>query len=356
MSTSTLTPSKPNASCHTEVKVDHLSYEWVIKKFSLLLQETGEFIYSPVFSTAHNQANWTLCVYPHGKKKEYADYVSLFLHLHSANSRIIRIKVHAELSILPGGARNTFTHTFKGISGYGTPRMIIRSELLKACPDDTITIRCEIDVPRETITVSNESLKCEELDFDLDEGRMSQDFCTLYRDSKFSDVTLIVENEKFRVHKAVLAARSPAFSAMFESTEMQEDGKNVVTIEKMTSEVVKAMVEYFYTDEVTNLEAIAFELLEASDRYRVQRLRGMCEQVLCKKLNKENAAETLVHADLYHSDRLKEVVKTFMAEHLVDVVESNGYKLMADEYPALVKELLYSFAQQQKPKKRRLTQ
>ena len=37
----------------------------------------------------------------------------------------------------------------------------------------------------------------------------------LYHSSVFSDLTLIVDGEKFAVHKAILCARSNVFSAMF---------------------------------------------------------------------------------------------------------------------------------------------
>ena len=38
---------------------------------------------------------------------------------------------------------------------------------------------------------------------------------TLYKSKVFSDLTLVVDNERFVVHKAILCARSSVFSAMF---------------------------------------------------------------------------------------------------------------------------------------------
>ncbi len=51
--------------------------------------------------------------------------------------------------------------------------------------------------------------------------RLSEDLSQLFDNSSFSDVILVVGDRQFHVHKAILAARSCVFNAMFEH-EMEE--------------------------------------------------------------------------------------------------------------------------------------
>ena len=42
-------------------------------------------------------------------------------------------------------------------------------------------------------------------------------------------------------------------------------------------------------------------------QYNLERLKLMCEECLCNELNAENAADTLILADMHCAERLKEI-------------------------------------------------
>lgn len=42
-------------------------------------------------------------------------------------------------------------------------------------------------------------------------------------------------------------------------------------------------------------------------QYNLDRLKLMCEESLCSELNAENAADTLILADMHSAERLKEI-------------------------------------------------
>ncbi|GIX92626.1 speckle-type POZ protein [Caerostris extrusa] len=60
----------------------------------------------------------------------------------------------------------------------------------------------------------------------------------LLREKILCDVTLQVGSEEFPAHKAILAARSPVFKAMF-TRDMQETARNAVDISDLDADTVK---------------------------------------------------------------------------------------------------------------------
>lgn len=69
----------------------------------------------------------------------------------------------------------------------------------------------------------------------------------------------------FQAHKAVLAARSMVFAAMFEHA-MEESKHNRVEITDVDHEVLREMLRFIYTGMASNLEDMAGDLLAAADK------------------------------------------------------------------------------------------
>lgn len=99
-------------------------------------------------------------------------------------------------------------------------------------------------------------------------------------------------------------ARSPVFSAMFEH-EMEERKQNRVEITDVDHEVCREMLRFIYTGKAPNMEKMSDTLLAAADKYALERLKVMCEESMCATLSTENAADTLILADLHSADQLK---------------------------------------------------
>lgn len=104
----------------------------------------------------------------------------------------------------------------------------------------------------------------------MPECKLSEDLGNLFDNEKFSDVTLSVGGREFQAHKAILAARSPVFAAMFEH-EMEERKQNRVAITDVDHEVLKEMLRFIYTGKAPNLDKMADDLLAAADKVRRRR-------------------------------------------------------------------------------------
>jgi speckle-type POZ protein len=80
----------------------------------------------------------------------------------------------------------------------------------------------------------------------------------------------------------------------------------------------------------------------------------MCEVALCNSLNTENAAETLILADLHNAEQLKLMAMNYINNHASEVMETNGWDSLIQTHPNLVAEAFKALACSQStlPRKR----
>ena len=185
--------------------------------------------------------------------------------------------------------------------------------LLSYVVDNSLTIHCKVCVfmlaePVHT-TGSRYSVTVPECD-------MSTHFGSLLSSGEFSDVTLVVGGKELKAHKFVLSTRSPVFKTMFQ-VNMKEKLTNRVKIEDVELPVLQEMLTFMYTGKSPNLKSMTSELLFAADKYQLDRLKLMCEEELCSKLNVTNASQTLELADRHNATQLKEFCRDFIYRQAV---------------------------------------
>lgn len=129
-------------------------------------------------------------------------------------------------------------------------------------PDDKLTIFCEVSVVGDTINVTGQSNLTM---VKVPPCQLSDDMGQLFDRSCFSDFTLVVGDRQFHVHKAVLAARSAVFNAMFEH-EMRERSSNRVEVPDVDADVMVELLRYIYTGKAPNLSKMADYLLACADK------------------------------------------------------------------------------------------
>jgi len=132
--------------------------------------------------------------------------------------------------------------------------------------------------------------------------RMKQLVC----DPKYSDVILQCNDKKFECHKAILGAASSVLSGMFE-TNMKESNTGLVEIKDFEPEIVHAMIEYIYTNEVNNHHDLA-QLLYIADKYDIKGLVRSCFRAFCARLDDGlSAVDMLIAADKLNKPEFKEL-------------------------------------------------
>jgi len=340
--------------CFTQVKVIKFSYVWTINNFSFCREEVGETLKSSTFSAGSNdKLKWCLRVNPKGLDEESKDYLSLYLLLVSCCKSEVRAKF--KFSILNAKGEETKAmesqRAYKFVQGkdWGFKKFIRRDFLLDEAngllPDDKLTLFSEVSVVADSVNISGQTSINR---FKIPECHLGEDMNSLFESPSFSDVILTCGSRDFKMHKAILAARSVVFSAMFES-QMLEGLSNRVQIEDVDPDVMNEVLRFIYTGKTNSIEKMADLLLAASDKYALERLKALCEEALCNNLDIDNVADTLILADLHSAVQLKYQAIEFINTHATEVIETSGWKNMINLHPHLVAETFKALVNQQSP-------
>jgi hypothetical protein len=92
-----------------------------------------------------------------------------------------------------------------------------------------------------------------------------------------------------------------------------------------------ALLEYIYVDSVNVAADMAIELFAAADLYTLDRLKGLCEIIVQKNVNVDNAATLLLTADELHCYRLREVCMGFIVRNFDTVTKSDGFQSLSKD-------------------------
>ncbi|XP_040597055.1 speckle-type POZ protein-like [Mesocricetus auratus] len=288
---------------YTSITIQNLCCRWTISDFHLFLEEMQECITSPTFPTGGND-KWCLRV-----GKESADYLSVYIGMLSSLNTHIWAKF--QLWILGTEGEKVLAwgteRASKFLPGYECrfKRFIlidyIKDHVHCLLPQNKLTIFCKVTLFQDSFSISEQN---RDPGIQVPRCTMADELEKLWENSLFTDCLLFVAGQEFRAHKAILAARSPVFRAMFEH-DMEESRTNRVEIHDLDPRGFKAMVGFIYTGKAPDLHNMADSVLAAADKYGLERLKFICEHALYKDLSVENAAHTLFLADLHSAGQLK---------------------------------------------------
>ncbi|XP_011922340.1 PREDICTED: kelch-like protein 32 isoform X4 [Cercocebus atys] len=123
-------------------------------------------------------------------------------------------------------------------------------------------------------------------------------------DGILCDITLIAEEQKFHAHKAVLAACSDYFRAMF-SLCMVESGADEVNLHGVTSLFFKQALEFAYTGQILLEPGVIQDVLAAGSHLQLLELLNLCSHYLIQL-----AVRWLEHNCHYqHMDELLQYIR-----------------------------------------------
>ncbi|XP_041493786.1 speckle-type POZ protein-like [Microtus oregoni] len=333
---------------YTQIRVKKFSYRWTISNFSFCLEGSlGNDIVSPTFSPGDNdQQKWLMKLNPNGMDEESRGYLSVFLGLLNSPKSPVWAKIQFGFINAKGEKFRIMSSQrvvrFNPNQSWGIAKFIRQDFLFSTpcllLPDDKLTLCCEVSVVQDGISISEQIMQP---GIDVPRCTLVDDLGELWENSRFTDCCLVVADQEFRAHKAILAARSPVFRAMFEH-DMLESRKNRIEIRDLKPEVFKAMMDFIYTGKEPVLHSMADAVLAAADKYCLERLKVMCESALCRDLSVENAAHTLFLADLHSSVQLKSQAMEFITAHASEVFQTSGWKTVVNSCPYLVAEVCIS--------------
>ncbi|XP_020606667.1 BTB and MATH domain-containing protein 38-like [Orbicella faveolata] len=159
---------------------------------------------------------------------------------------------------------------------------------------------------------------------------------------KLSDLVLVVEEERFHVHKAMLAFWSPVFEKMFTS-EFQEKDKNEVPLPGKKASEIEEMLRQIYpsvTERAITQENCYF-LVKLAHEYQMAAIVTRCEDFMTNKVKvkaKESILADLVFAQTYKLKKLK--LASVTQAHCLSLEELKTYEMLDQIQPDNLQEIM----------------
>ncbi|EDL38714.1 mCG1041469 [Mus musculus] len=330
---------------YTHISVKEFCYVWTIRNFSPCIDGIRRTITSPVFSLeANDEVTWCLRAHPNGVDEVSECYMSVFLELLSCRKSPVWAKYEFWITTSQGEKyqcmKSFNVHSFRKNQYRGFKKFILGDFLIshpcRFLPENKLTLCCKVSIVGSVFGMPGQNITPVIKD---PRHLLTDDLGELWENSLFTDCCLLVASHEFKAHKAILEARSPVFRAMFEH-EMEERLANPTEIHDLDPKVFKEMMGFVYTGKVPHLQShyMATDVLTAADKYGLEGLKVLCEDALCRNLSVENAAHTLILADLHNIQQLKNEALYFIAFYASVVSETSEWKSMMDSHPHLVAE------------------
>ncbi|XP_017538140.1 kelch-like protein 6 isoform X2 [Pygocentrus nattereri] len=159
---------------------------------------------------------------------------------------------------------------------------------------------------------------------------------SLRLDGFLTDVTLSVQGQLFPCHRAILAAASLYFRAMF-CNDLREKHEDCVNIKGIDAENMKILLDYTYTSKVHITKENVQKTLEAASLFQFPRVVEACAVYLAEALQPENCVGILRLADTHALAGLKTQAQVYLVQHFGQVCSGEELpELPAAELMALL--------------------
>uniref|UniRef100_A0A0E0LQW1 BTB domain-containing protein n=1 Tax=Oryza punctata TaxID=4537 RepID=A0A0E0LQW1_ORYPU len=285
----------------------------------------GEFVRSATFAAGGYR--WSVRFYPGGFGPVHREFVSVFVKMMSNKGKAAARFDLRLIDRATGLSRSVFRPAQPVVFDYsvkhkkckgkrGIRAFMRRSDLESSSSafvrNDRLTIECVIDVVvandenDPAVAVSLTGVPAPDLSRHL--GKLLE-----RQDDVGTDVTFVVKGQPFAAHRIVLAMRSPVFMASLYGP-MKENSASRIAIDDMEPAVFDALLRFIYSDTLVlpsdlgedDYKEMVRQLLEAADRYAMDRLKMICKLILSRSLDAETVAATLAMADQHYCDELKD--------------------------------------------------
>ncbi|XP_037335563.2 RCC1 and BTB domain-containing protein 1 isoform X1 [Pungitius pungitius] len=139
-----------------------------------------------------------------------------------------------------------------------------------------------------------------------------------------ADLKFSVDGKCIHVHKAVLKIRCEHFRSMFRS-QWTEDQQDVIEIGQFSYPVYRSFLRFLYTDTVDLPPEDAIGLLDLATSYCENRLKRLCQQIIKRGINVDNAFTLLSAAIQYDAEDLEVFCFRFCVNHLTQVTQTGAF-------------------------------
>lgn len=186
------------------------------------------------------------------------------------------------------------------------------------------TVLCHVVVYR-TVEVQ-ENFRSNDCECDPSHG-LCNDLRQLYETNLASDLLLLTQKRTLKAHKFILGPNMKIISDLIENSWQEMRPVHAIEARQMPYDVVNGIVEFFYTGEVANLEAVDDRFLEACYNLDVNpKLKDVCQEMLGMKIDLGNIMKMINVAVKNKADFLMGRCLNFMRMNdiaMADLINAN---------------------------------
>ena len=160
---------------------------------------------------------------------------------------------------------------------------------------------------------------------------------------KFSDVVLVVEDQRFHVHRSTLAFWSPVFERMFMS-EFKEKNNDEIPLPGKKASEIKQLLQMMYPslEEKVVTESSCYFLFELAHEYQIESIAQKCEAIMVSMVEaktEDDVLSALVYGQNYQMKTListcihearRLTLKELKQHHKRDEIEPDNYLQIAE--------------------------
>uniref|UniRef100_A0A914PNS0 BTB domain-containing protein n=1 Tax=Panagrolaimus davidi TaxID=227884 RepID=A0A914PNS0_9BILA len=142
-----------------------------------------------------------------------------------------------------------------------------------------------------------------------------------------------------KIHKLILASRSPVFDRMLEH-KMKEKSENRLEIIDFDAEIVRIAVEYFYdrkTYKTSNVNQL-IDLLQFADKYDIQDLRADVEPLFMYQIYPETICQIANASVIYNSSFLQKFCLDALNLYNANKMQYDNAKNLDSDFAAKLNE------------------
>ena len=133
---------------------------------------------------------------------------------------------------------------------------------------------------------------------------------------KFSDVVLVVEDQRFHVHRSTLSIWSPVFETMFTSMFKEKNMYEIPLPGKKASEIKELLLIIYPTVSETGWKKVTNEncyfLGELAEEYQMDAIMQRCENFLVEEVSRMSGNSFLDHLAFAQTHKLEKLIKTII--------------------------------------------
>ncbi|KAI6184256.1 hypothetical protein M3Y97_00576500 [Aphelenchoides bicaudatus] len=318
---------------NTEVRYSQHSHDWIIQgfsqtdcryletTFSITDKSTSSTYTEPLVNTTYK-----IRLHPQGNKSSNLEFSFFQIFSLAQNA-----KFKAKFFVFNSNNDEIPTTVYSGAQQLnGFFQYVRRNDLLKHIEnDDELRLTVSVTTFSDTIMRHGNYLKHERSDISQPDETLSKDFEVAFNDERFSDFKIYCGERKqcLHVHRVILAARSPYFSAMLSPhTKEYKEGK--VEFPDLDYEVFSEILTFLYTGRAPRIRSMALEIMILCDRFQISQLKDLAIRVLKEVISSSNVCNILINADLHSALKLKEAAIEFIVQNSSTILKSNQWDLL----------------------------